>query len=425
MKRYPLSVAVDWFCRVDKLPVAILGHGVSGKSCAHWLSTLQIPYEVFDIKDHLLKEADVTRFAFCVYSPGFQPYHPWLKWFYRANIPTIAELDFAALFWKNPLIAVTGTNGKTSVTEALKGIFAGHGYAVQSLGNNGNVATEALCQGIDPRSYLILEVSSFQAIRLRYLNPLCVLWTNIAEDHLTYHRSFKNYWMAKKHLVDLSLRNRGKAFVGSSVKPYLPPHPSLFVADVLPEEDAWFQSFPLSFSRGQQENFHLIRLFCEKAGFDLGNWERCLKRFRQAPHRLTCVRVLDGKEYWNDSKATNLHAVKAALDSLKDRDVYWILGGKSKGESLGNFVSLFDHYQNVRGIYFIGDVGKELFEMFQGKSQLKAKFTYAQTLQNVFNNLPKTLLPYRLVLSPGFSSWDQYQNYEERGDYFQKLVFAL
>ncbi|MDR1254912.1 MAG: UDP-N-acetylmuramoyl-L-alanine--D-glutamate ligase [Puniceicoccales bacterium] len=410
-------------------PVAILGKGVSGLACARLLEHLHIPYEIFDQQGPRLPE-NIQQFALCIFSPGFSPHHPWLKSFYRARILCVNELDFAATYLENPLIAVTGTNGKTSVTECLSQIFLQQGQSALAVGNNGSALSNIVLQGVSRDTYLVCEVSSFQAWGLRYLAPSQVLWTNLSPDHLNYHRNFSHYLQSKAHLAKLCLANGGHVFLGPSLQNLLHGnlrHPQAHFIPVPTEDDRhWVQQFPLKFSVGQVENFHILKYFCEFNKIPLRILEHCLHRFKQPLHRLHKVRTVRRIEFWEDSKATNLHATQAALASFKDYpNVHWILGGQSKGEHLNDYVNVFEKYSNVQKIYLIGETGPRLYALFLKNTSMHATCILSGSLENVFKSLCTHDEKATIVFSPGFASWDQFSNYAERGTYFETLVAQM
>ncbi len=401
--------------------IGIFGSGISGMGCAHLCEKLGISYEIVDEARGGCQKPHFERYDLCVFSPGFKPTHPWIQWVYKQKIPFVNEIDFAALQLKNPIIAVTGTNGKTSVTEALTQLLCFMGKPAYAVGNNGNVLSEVVAKDIlTSKEILVCEISSYQAWLLRYLKPIYTLWTNIAEDHMSYHGDFKHYFASKRHLLDLTQKF---IFCGPRLKQYFKNDPRVIFSEDCENLTDWFSKFPVCFSKGQCENFSLLKTFSEKLGIPQQLLDSCLKNFRQCPHRLYCCFKNEKYEFWNDSKGTNLHAVEAALESLKHKEnVYWILGGKSKEESLEIFPKVLNRYSNVKKIFLIGETGKALFCK---KNTFNASTQYTTTLEGVFSNLKQDTPPFVVVLSPGFSSWDQFSSYTERGNLFENLAYTF
>ena len=401
--------------------IGIFGNGLSGKGVAHLCEKLHLPYEIIDERQSS-PTPHFGRYGLCVFSPGFPPNHPWRREAQKANIPCVTELDFAASCFDNPVIAVTGTNGKTSVTEILARLLHNSGKEVLSVGNNGTVLSDIVADGrLSPQGVYVCEVSSFQAQFLKFLHPTYTLWTNFAPDHLNWHGDLKNYFFAKYNLLK---RTKKTCFCGNALKEAFQsfeiqiPAASVVFAPPAEELNDWLAQFPLCFSQGQRDNFALVHTFAQHLKIDEATLRRTLEEFQQPPHRLHCCRRIGETTFWNDSKGTNLHAVQAALESLKDLpNLWWILGGGGKGEDLDGFIQTLNRYP-VQTVCLIGETGRELM---QKASEFKAKVIHAEKLQNVFRHLP-TDKTFTLVLSPGFTSWDQFKSFEERGELFEKLV---
>ena len=401
--------------------VGIFGNGLSGKGVAHLCEKLHLPYEIIDER----QQSQIPHFehyGLCVFSPGFPPNHPWRREAGAANVSSITELDFAASCFDNPVIAVTGTNGKTSVTEILTQLLRNGGKEVLSVGNNGTVLSDVVAGNkLSSKVIYVCEVSSFQAQFLKFLHPTYTLWTNFAPDHLNWHGNLKDYFFAKYNLLK---QTKKTCFCGNSLKEAFRTfniHSSAASVVFTPpaeELNDWLGQFPLCFSQGQRENFALIYIFVQHLNIDEATLRRTLEEFQQPPHRLHCCRRIGEISFWNDSKGTNLHAVQAALESLKGLpNLWWILGGGGKGEDLNGFIQTLNRYP-VQTICLVGETGRELM---QKASEFKANVIHAETLPNVFKHLPNNKA-FTLVLSPGFTSWDQFKSFEERGELFEELV---
>ena len=407
--------------RTSKPLVGIFGNGLSGKGAARLCEKLHLPYEIIDERQQS-QSPHFEQYGLCVFSPGFSPNHPWRQRAEATNVPSATELDFAASCFNNPVIAVTGTNGKTSVTEILTQLLRNSGQEVLSVGNNGTVLSEVVADGgLSPDGVYICEVSSFQAQFLKSLHPTHTLWTNFAPDHINWHGNLKNYFEAKYRLLKLTEKT---CFCGNSLKEtfqtFTVPSSAASMVFAPPAEELndWLEQFPLCFSQGQRENFALIRTFARRLNIDEATLRHTLEEFQQPPHRLHCCRRIGTTSFWNDSKGTNLHAVQAALESLKDLpNLWWILGGGGKGEDLNGFIQTLNRYP-VQTICLVGETGRELM---QKASEFKANVIHAEILPNVLKHLP-THKAFTLVLSPGFTSWDQFKSFEERGELFEKLV---
>jgi UDP-N-acetylmuramoylalanine--D-glutamate ligase len=409
-------------------PAAILGEGVSGRAMATALSAAGRSSVTYDAR------GDHTRFGpeeagahdLALLSPGFAQSHPWVLAARRAGCLCLGELDLAALLWDGPAIAVTGTNGKTTLAEFLAFAHKRVGRNAVACGNIGlpftTVATDSgqAAGGLLP----VVEVSSFQSEDLRHFAPEAVLWTNLDEDHLDRHGDMESYFRAKHKLVE-RLLPAGILVVGESVVAHAAalgislPDETLVArrADVegLIPEGSPFATWP------QRENWAIARRYWEAAGLPLAALEEAAKLFRPAPHRLRKVAEAGLLEFWNDSKGTNFHATLAALREF-DCPVRWIGGGKWKGGDLRRFAERLA--PTIESAHLIGETGPELLGILGelGKPcQLHADLEQATVAAAAEPAHLRTVV----LLSPGFASLDMFRGYAERGLVFERTAQGL
>ncbi|HEY4989782.1 MAG TPA: Mur ligase family protein, partial [Opitutaceae bacterium] len=201
-------------------PVAVLGKAVSGQGTGVLLGTLGSSAVFYDQSGTAFTAEAARRHDLVVFSPGFSLHHPWLEAARKSGCICMAEIDFASLFWGGRIVAVTGTNGKTTLTEFLSHALGVAGRRAFATGNIGLpfsrlVADEGLGSA---DATAVCEVSSFQAEQLGHFSADSLLWTNFAEDHLERHPGMESYFLAKWELV---LRTPpGRLFVGTSVQRY-------------------------------------------------------------------------------------------------------------------------------------------------------------------------------------------------------------
>jgi UDP-N-acetylmuramoylalanine--D-glutamate ligase len=269
----------------------------------------------------------------------------------------------------------------------------------------------------------IVEVSSFQAEDLRHFTPEAVLWTNFDEDHLDRHGDLESYFRAKFRLIERMMPG-GILVVGESVVSAarsfgieLPAEAIVAtradVADTVPAGSV-FDSWP------QRENWAILCKYWQVRGIPMRHLEESARLFRVPPHRLRKVAENKGIEFWNDSKGTNFHAVQAALSQFSS-PVRWIGGGKWKGGDLARFVRNIAPL--IDAAYLIGETADELKRHFE---QLGKTARCYPSLQDAVVAAAKDApAPSVILLSPGFSSFDQFRGYAERGLVFERAASAL
>ena len=405
-------------------PVAILGGGVSGEGVRALLAALGATGTVYDAKGADFTTKAASGHLLAVFSPGFAPSHPWLARARTAGVECMAELDFAALCWQGRVIAITGTNGKTTLTEFLTHALRSIGRAAWATGNVGYSFTQLAAEtgGGTKDAMAICEVSSFQAEALRFMEPEAALWTNFAEDHLERHPGMDTYFSAKWNLVARTVP--GGVLAGSSVVRFAKRFDRPLAADAAVATEGQpadprlagtvFEDYP------QRENFLLAAAWWLRAGLDERALITAAKTFRLGRHRLVRVAEHEGVGYWNDSKATNFHAVEAALARFPG-SVILIAGGKGKGGDLAGFIHRIA--PRVKHAILIGEVSAELaFHC----STFRVAHTSCATLDEAVRRAAELAVPGdQVLLSPGFASFDQFRNYEDRGDQFERLAREL
>lgn len=424
----PLSAPHFLALLLDK-PVAILGGGVSGRAVAGLLEKAGGRSIVYDER---AEAGDLTRFTpreaaghkLVVFSPGFSIEHSWLQVAAGAGCVCLCELDFASLFWRGRVLAVTGTNGKTTLTEFLTHALRHAGRKAWATGNIGfsfsQLALET--EGGAAEDIAVCEVSSFQAEPLWHFQADGVLWTNFAEDHLERHPGLSAYYAAKNEL--LWRAPKARVVVGSSVSRHANalgfrlPEGSRIATEGQASDPRLsgtvFEGYP------QRENFILAKAWWGREGLPCDLLYEAASSFRLGRHRLAAVRAIRGVTYWNDSKATNFHAVEAALKRF-ERPVLLIAGGKAKGGDLAAFVERIS--PGVKHLLLIGATKAVLAEACR---QRRVQHTLCDTLDEAVLRASELATDGdNVLLSPGFASFDMFRGYDHRGEVFEQLVNSL
>jgi len=418
MKDFPK----DWVA-MKKWPVAILGGGKSGQALKVLLDKLNWDSITFDQSGNTFDDQDLNEISLVVHSPGFRPDHPWIVRAAQHGKEILNEIDFAARFVDGKVIAITGTNGKSSVTTLLAHIWKKIGKIGFAGGNLGRPLSAIVAEEECRDAHIFLEISSFQSRNIKYLNPDALLWTNFTADHLNFHGSEREYFKAKHRLVERTPYSSTwvtsqVANVALSLSVPLSenirvPHTEFNESLVLPE-DHFLLTYP------QKENLALATSWLRQQGLDGSTISSAMLDYVPEPHRLSKVCTIHGASFWNDSKSTNLGSTVAACKNFSE-PVIWIGGGQSKGECLDDYGSLLSPY--IKKAFLIGETAKSLNHVFSRggvpaevctglKEAVRRAYDYAQKAVNI-------------LFSPGFASFDSYKSYLDRGNSFLNLVLDL
>jgi len=419
----PLEVPTFIQTRIDR-PVAVLGGGVSGAGAVALLSRIGATTVVYDQNGEQFDADTARKHGLVIFSPGFSPVHRWLGIARDAGCMCIAELDLASLFWRGRILAITGTNGKTTLTEFMAHALNRAGRRALAAGNIGTPFTRVVADedGGTQETTVVCEVSSFQAEQLGHFYADGLIWTNFAEDHLERHEDMASYFAAKWVLM---VRTRpGRTFVGTSVELEgtmlgRPFQPGSCIASEGQPADPGLVGTPFS-TYPQRENFILAAAWWKAEGLDEALLYAAAGSFSLARHRLGKVATVDGVTYWNDSKATNFHAVEAALASFKS-PVVLIAGGRSKGGDIAGFVGRIA--RRVSHAMLIGETSPALAAAFES---LGVPHSECASLDEAVRRAGSVAgSGGDVLLSPGFASFDMFRNYEDRGDRFEHAVNDL
>ena len=314
------------------------------------------------------------------------------------------ELGFRLLDGR-PLIGVTGTNGKTTTTELLGAMLRADGRTVETAGNVGRPLVD-VAESAAPVAWVVCELSSFQLEDVHTLACDVAVLLNLEPDHLDRHGTFDAYRDAKLRIFERARTKivpRGLALEGTE-----------FAADdPLPAE-------PLIPGAHNRENAAAATAAARAAGVGDEAIAAALRTFPGVPHRLEIVAELQGVRYVNDSKATNAAAARRGV-SAYDAPIRLILGGSLKGEDFAQLAR--DLPPNVASVYLIGEATDALAAALDSAAR---PYTRAGTLEHAVARAAADAEPGDVVLlSPACASFDQFENFEQRGDAFRKLVEEL
>ncbi len=370
-------------------------------------------------------------------SPGVPRDNPLLADSVRRGIEVLSEIELAARFSSTPMVAVTGTNGKTTTTRLLAGILEAAGLRTFAAGNIGSPLIEYVDGDWD---WGVVEVSSFQLEWVRDFRPRVALLLNLSEDHLDRYDGLSSYGAAKARIFaaqragDVAVLNRDdpwvwglRAGLSSRVVSFgwEEAGPGAFVAadDIVWRGEGAEERFPLRAVRlrGVHNVENVMAAVCAAKAVGVGARpiRKAAGRFPGIEHRLEFVRELDGVRYYNDSKGTNVGAVRKSLASF-DEPVVLIAGGVHKGGSYRVLEPLVR--ERVRKLILLGAARELMKEELGACADTVVVKDYREAVRQARTAARRGDV---VLLSPACSSFDMFEDYAERGRMFKELVQAL
>ena len=427
--------------KLRNVPVLVYGLGKTGIETVKFLQKRKANVFIFDDKSFLKipntqwlnNQDDLSFLKFVIVSPGIGE-TKFLNKLKLYKIPVYSEFKFACQFLKTKLIAVTGTNGKTTTVSLLGKILNDAGKKAVVCGNIGNPLIACIDKQKEYK-YIVCEVSSFQLENLGNVNSYISILLNIKPDHLERHKTFENY-QEIKFLIFANQQKKSFAVVNKNLKNKYCLH--------------GFQNNNITFSAYEQADAYVngnnlvykdIVIDTEKINlFGKKNFENILscmivakickikpeillesiKNFKGLKHRMQFVKEIDGVKYFDDSKATNPDSTNCALE-IFDKNVILLLGGYDKGL---DYSSIFVSNKNIKTLIAFGQAKDAIVLCAQ-------KNGFDKIVK--CNKLKDAILKSReigqsgdiVLLSPACSSFDEFENFEKRGEYFADFVNGL
>ena len=380
-----------------------------------------------------------------VVSPGVPVDAPPLVQARSLGESVIGEIELAAQFIPGPIVAITGSNGKTTTTTLTGEIMAAAGLPTLVGGNIGTPAI-SLAERAKSDTVIVLEISSFQLETVQTFRPKVAVVLNVTPDHLDRHRTFEIYTDAKARIfenqqgsdfavlnaddptcVALASRTRSKVFWFSRQKEV--------------QQGAWVRDGNIVFRDGStQTEIMQVSEIPLKGAHNLENVlaavgaaalmgsaaakiRQAVQNFKAVEHRLEYTATINGVDYYNDSKATNVDATIKALESFP-ANIHLILGGKDKGSDYTVLNDLLR--QRVKRVYTIGAAAAKIESQIVSSKNGGPEVVHAETLDNAIRKAHAAAQPGDVVvLAPACASFDQFKNYEHRGKAFKEIVKGL
>lgn len=422
------------------MKVAVYGLGVSGLATLNYL-TSHTNNEVFAInqgrveawpmfdqisgslyRDHMLSEEDalgrVADFDQIILSPGISREVPLIQKALKSGVSVIGDVELAFGDYAGKLIAVTGTNGKTTTVTMISEVLKMGGIDCFTGGNIGTAACEYLLAGKNEK-VAVLELSSFQLESIEKLHPFVAVVLNLSETHMERYNHIEDYRLAKYNIFK-NCNAKDHGLIGRGL-----PKPETKVNTTEITELAGFDFSECKLlGRHNRENFFCAYKTLEFLGVPNRDelFQKFIKTFPGVSHRLQYAGSKGGVDFYNDAKSTNYEATRAAITATEEngKPIHLIVGGKLRSDKIDLLSSIKD--KKLAHIYTFGEAAELLLQ------NLSSNFNVSKlkTLDEVLDRIGKLDLENASVLfSPALPSFDQYANYVRRGEHFLKLVNAL
>ena len=445
-----------------KVKCLILGGGISGIGTAQL--AIKNGFDVFVSDNGFLKDETKEKFKtwgvfweenvkissflhntdWIMKSPGISNSSESVLYAKKLGIPIISEIEFASRYTNAKIIGITGTNGKTTTTELTYHILKNSGFNIGIAGNIGKSFAQQVAENY--YEIYVLELSSFQLDDIVNFSPDIAVITNITPDHLNrYNNNFDDYINSKlnissnqdkdqfliinaddpilmeaiektkieaeKHYFGINMKgNSTTSLKNESIRITNKNNNSTMISA---------KTFPLQ-GRHNLLNAMAASTVASIFKIDKNNIRESLSNFRCLPHRLERVLTIQGVNYINDSKATNINSVFYALETLNTK-VIWIAGGVDKGNDYKQLLPLVR--EKIKAIICLGKNNKRLVEAFHDITDVIVETQSIKEAVKIAHNLSKK--KETVLLSPGCASFDLFENFEDRGNQFKKAVRSL
>lgn len=399
------------------------------------LESLGIKLILGEHPEQLLEEHNID---IVVKNPGIPYTNPIVQKAASQNIPVITEVELAYQISEAEIIAITGSNGKTTTTTLIYEMLKADGKQPLLAGNIGNVACEVV-QEATKEQIVVMEVSSFQLLGTIHFKPSVAVLLNIFNAHLDYHGTRENYMQAKgkifsnqddqsvavinsddQDVVRLSELSKGK-------KIYFSTNKEVSNGAYIQNESIWYDGEKIIDIKdialvGKHNLENILAAICAVKAKNVGNKaiQKVLASFSGVKHRLQYVGEVSGRKFYNDSKATNILATTKALEAFSS-PVVLLAGGLDRGNEFDELIPYFKH---VKAVITFGQTAPKI--------KKAAKKAGIELIEHVDNVEQAVFAAFRIsdigdviLLSPACASWDQYKTFEERGDIFINAVHKL
>lgn len=382
-----------------------------------WLRQENIDLENGSHTKEFLRGSD-----YLVLSPGVRYDSTVVQWAKEMSIPVLGEIEFAYQFCKSPIIAVTGSNGKTTVVTLINKVLTEAGFKSRLCGNVGYPFSD-YCQDGSDYDYFVLELSSFQLESLfdkndplrkngtiRGFRPFIAVLLNFSQNHLDRHKDIEEYFEAKQRIFYNQVKNDHAVL---NYQSEMIRH----LEDKIVANIHWFNS--QDDRSGLNPNFLAVQKVAQILNISRNVFSDVISNFKGVEHRMELVRTLDGIDYINDSKATTAEAGRWALTQMK-RPVMMICGGRDKNIDFTVLSELVR--QKVKKMFVIGEAKEKIKKSFRDLIQIEECNELEDAVKSAKEQAERGDC---VLLSPMCTSFDMFKDYEDRGRIYKSIVNKL
>ena len=411
----------------------IVGAGKTGLSVARYLDKQSHNYYLIDENTELSPRPEVKHLVLGKYdetmmkksvqivlSPGVDPNQAIFQRAKAFGVELVNDMEFFAKKAKAPIIAITGSNGKSTVTSLVASLLKASGLKVE-LGGNIGIPVLDLLEKPAP-DYYVLEISSYQLELLESLKAYCAVVLNVTPDHLARHGEFENYRAIKNKIYNNcrhSLANIDDRAADTTFSDNGNTQADFYMQDGFLKKHghALCHQSDLKLAGNHNAANALVAIaICDFVGVKFESYKAVLMNFEGLPHRCQLVAQLEGVSWINDSKATNVDATLTALSGI-EQEIVLILGGQKKHDDYGKLKAVIK--KKVKAVLLIGETKEEFKLLFQADSECCLCDSLAIAVAKAKQIAVEGDC---VLLSPACASFDMFANFEERGEAFVKAI---
>lgn len=418
--------------------ILVYGMGISGQSAAKLMHDFGACVSVFDDEQRFSnsftyeKNPMLKKYDLVVVSPGIKVLgNTLVSHFIMTKTKIISELDLGYLFCKGKVLAITGTNGKTTVTSLVGEIFKKAGKNTFVCGNIG-IPISSIANKTDENSVVVCEVSNFQLELSSYFNAHEVCILNLAPDHIDRHGNFEEYLRVKKKILTKNKKQKVILNYDDEITKRLAINKkTTFFSKNLLNKGIFIKNNYIYYNKTKILPLSEISLFGEKnlenilAAVSMTVQQKikpniireAVRSFKAPAHRLEYLGEINGASVFDDSKATNIASTLGAVQSLGDRGLVIMLGGQNKDFK---FDDIFNRGWEFEKVICFGSAGQEIFECAEKYGYSPFIFPTMKQATHYVKTLAQPGV--KILLSPACASFDEFSSYAVRGEVFKEII---